>query len=171
MSVGERSSPRARELRVEPARQRRVDNASYREPVRGEPQADPALLVEIPRLVEGARDDRVEPHVHLVLRPEVLLDPLHPLEVGAAAAAAVGEDVGQDEDAALFQDRVRPGRDGAVRSLADQPRPDAPGVGLGDDLLERAGREDVAVEEEELLGADRLGVREALERAGLARNR
>src|SRR5262245_18216041 len=51
-------------------------------------------------LPERAPHDVDQPAVHLVLGPEELLRVLHPLEVRHRDAAGVGEDVGDDEDAA-----------------------------------------------------------------------
>ena len=85
-------------------------------------------LRDPPRLVERARDDVVQLRVHLVLLPEVLLEALHPLEVGDDDAARVREHVGQDEDAALVEDLVGRRRHRAVRALADDLRPDLVGV-------------------------------------------
>ena len=44
--------------------------------------------------------------VDLLLLPEVLLEALHPLEVGDDDAARVREHVGEDEDAAVLEDLV-----------------------------------------------------------------
>ena len=75
-------------------------------PVRGHAHARPDPLARLPRLLERARDDVVQLRVHLVLAPEVLLEPLHPLEVGDDDAAGVREHVGQHEDAAVLEDHV-----------------------------------------------------------------
>ena len=84
------------------------------------------MLVSCLRVVstslEGARDDLVQPRVHLVLLPEVLLQALHPLEVRDDDAAGVREHVREDEDAALLEDLVGGRRGRAVRALADDPR-------------------------------------------------
>ena len=45
----------------------------------------------------------LEALVHFVLFPEVAVAILHPLEVRRGDAAGVGEDVGNDEDAALAE--------------------------------------------------------------------
>ena len=125
------------------------------------------LLVHVPGLVERAGDDVAELRVHLGLLPEVLLEALHPLEVRDDDAARVGEDVRQDEHALVLEDLVRGRRDRAVRALADDLRLHLVGVVGGDHLLERARREHVAVEQQQLLVGDLLGALEAGERAGL----
>ena len=123
--------------------------------------------VDVPGLLERLVDDLLELGVDLVLLPEVLLEALHPLEVGDDDAARVREHVGQDEDALVLEDLVGGGRGRAVCALADDLRLDLVGVLLGDHLLEPARGEDVAVEQEQLLVRDRLDVGEPLERAAL----
>ena len=54
--------------------------------------------------LEGFAHLGLEPLVHFLFRPEVPVAVLHPLEVGRRHAAAVGEDVRHDEDAALVED-------------------------------------------------------------------
>ena len=89
------------------------------------------------------------------LLPEVLLQALHPLEVGDDDAARVREHVRQDEHAVRVEDRRR-------RASSARSRPpsrcgaNAVGVLLGDHLLERARREHVAVEHEQLVVRDRV---------------
>ncbi len=95
-------------------------HALHREPVRRHAQARLHRLSRLPGLLERARDDVVELRVDLLLAPEVLLEALHPLEVRDDDAACVREDVREDEHAAILEDRVRCGRHGAVRALADE---------------------------------------------------
>ena len=94
--------------------------------------------------------------------PEVLLLVLDPLEVGDGDAAGVGQDVGDDEDAALAQDRPRPrawsGRWPPRRSM---PAVDAVGVVGGDLALERGRDEDVAGHLQDVRAADGLAAGEA----------
>ena len=142
-------------------------DALHGQAVGGEPQGQLALLVQLPGLVERARDDRVEARVDLLLGPEVLLQALHPLEVRDDDPAGVGEDVGEDEDASLLEDLVGLGSDRAVRALADDRGLDAVRVLGRDHLLERAGSEQVALQLEQLLGVDLLGAGEVAERAVL----
>jgi hypothetical protein len=59
-------------------------------------------------------------------------------------------------------------RDRAVRALDDDLRLDLSALSRRDHLLERARREHVAVEQQQVLVRDRLGAAEAAERAGLA---
>ena len=84
--------------------------------------------VDVPGLLERLVDDVLELGVDLVLLPEVLLEALHPLEVGDDDAARVREHVGQDEDALVLEDLVGGRRGRAVRALADDPRLDLVGV-------------------------------------------
>ena len=105
--------------------------------------------------------------VHLVLLPEVLLEALDPLEVGDDHAAGVREHVREDEHAPVLEDLVGGGRRRAVRALADDLGLDLVRVVRRDHLLERARREHVALEQEQLLVRDRLRVRSARQRAGL----
>ena len=74
---------------------------------------------------------------------------------------AVGEDVGDDEDAALVQVLVRVGRRRAVGAFDDDLRADARRVVHRDLVLERGRNQDVDVELEELLVGQRLGAGEA----------
>ena len=80
------------------------------------------LALRLGRLAERARDDVVQARVHLLLLPEVLLQALHPLEVGDDDAAGVREHVREDEHAAVLEDLVGRRRDRPVRALADDPR-------------------------------------------------
>ena len=122
---------------------------------------------QVPRLVEGLADDVVEVRVHLVLLPEVLLQALHPLEVRDDNAAGIREHVREDEHAAVLEDVVGGRGRGPVRTLDDDRRLDLVRVVRGDHLLERARREDVAVEHDELLVRQRLRALEACQRARL----
>src|SRR5918996_3571834 len=160
-----RVTPRG--LRIEATRDGRLGDAAHTDAVRRDAQAHAALLVRVPGLAEGARDDVVQPLVHLFFLPEVLLEALHPLEVGDDDAAGVREHVGQDAHAAVLEDLVCLGRDGAVGALADDARLHLRRVLTRDHLLQRAGREQVAVDDEELLIRDRIAAAEALERPGL----
>ena len=150
-----------------PRDDRRLGDALHREPVGSDAHRELAALGRVPGLVERAAHDVVELRVHLDLLPEVLLEALHPLEVRDDDAARVREHVGEDQHALVLEDRVGRRRDRAVRALADDRGLDLVGVLRGDHLLERARREDVAVEQQELLVGDRLGVLEADERAVL----
>ena len=69
---------------------------------------------------------RLEALVHFLLFPEVAVAVLDPFEVRRRDAAGVGEDVGNDEDAALVQLLVGLGRRRAVGALGDDLRLDAP---------------------------------------------
>src|ERR687895_2301207 len=124
-------------LRIEPTRDGGLRHAADADPVRGDAEADPALLVRVPGLAEGAGDDVVQPLVHLFFLPEVLLQPLHPLEVRDDDAAGVRKHVGEHDDATVLEDLVGLRRDRAIRALADDARLDLRGVIARDHLLER----------------------------------
>src|SRR4029453_10654945 len=104
-------------LRIDAAGDRGLRDALDGQPVRREAHRDVLRLVERPGLVERARRDVVQLRVHLVPLPEVLLEALHPLEVGDEEPAGVAEDVREDEHALLLEDLVRGRRDWAVRAL------------------------------------------------------
>ena len=143
----------------------RLRDALHRDPVGGHAEARRVALARVPGLLEGTSDDVVELRVHLVLAPEVLLQTLHPLEVRDDDPARVREHVGEHENASLLEDRVGARRHRAVGALADHRRLHAVGVRLGDHLLERARREDVAGKLDELLV--RHGIRVARARRAL----
>src|SRR5919204_1917747 len=109
-------------LGIEPARRRRLGHPLHGDAVRGHAHARLARLPGRPGLVEGAHDDVVQLRVHLGLLPEVLLEALHPLEVGDDDAARVRQYVGEDEHALVLEDLVRGRRERAVRTLADDVR-------------------------------------------------
>ena len=113
-------------------------------------------------------DDLVQTGVDLVFLPEVLLQALHPLEVRDDDAAGVREHVRKDQHAVRFEDVVGGGRDRPVRAFDDHLRLDLRGVLLGDDLLERARREHVAVDRHELLVRDAVAALQLGERAAVA---
>ena len=80
--------------RIQPPRHRRLRDPLDGQAVGGHPHA------HVPRLVDAARSRRtllstisLSLRVDLVLLPEVLLEPLHPLEVGDDDAAGIGEHV------------------------------------------------------------------------------
>src|SRR5436189_6071111 len=124
-------------LRIDAARRGGLRNPLNGEAVGAEPHRNVAVLVDGPGLVERARDDVVQLRVHLGLLPEVLLEALHPFEVGDHDAAGVGEDVRKDDDALVLEDLVRARRDRAVRPLDDDLRLHLVGVLRRDHLLER----------------------------------
>src|SRR5215218_2706849 len=157
----------SRTLGIETSRHGRLGDALHREPVGGHPHARSLLLLRHDRLLEGAGDDVVEPLVHLFLLPEVLLEPLHPLEIGDDDAARIREHVREDEDAPVLEDLVGGRRDRAVRALADDTRLHVGRVLVRDHLLERARGQHVALEQQELVVGDRVGGRVPLEHAVL----
>ena len=93
--------------------------------------------------IEAADHDVLEAVVDLVLRPEEVLQVLHPLEVADGHATGVREDVGDDGDAAFLEDRVGLGGSGAVGCLDDEAGLDAVGVGMGQLAFQGGGDKDV----------------------------
>src|SRR5712672_327580 len=69
-------------LGIQAPRHRRLGDALDGQAVRRQPHAQVARLVHVPRFLERLVDDLLELRVDLVLLPEVLLEALHPLEVG-----------------------------------------------------------------------------------------
>src|SRR5690242_18843844 len=69
-------------LRIQPSDRARLGHPAHGDAVRRDPQRYAPCLVQLPRLAERAADDLAQPLVHLGLRPEELLEALHPLEVG-----------------------------------------------------------------------------------------
>ena len=103
----------------------------------------------------------------LVAAPEEPAEILHPFEVRDGDAAGVREDVGQDRDAPLGEDRVGLERGRAVRAFRDQPRLDPVRVLLGHLILARGENENVAGKLEQLLVRDPRPRLPVLERAVL----
>src|SRR4029079_9846054 len=126
------------------------------------------LLGELQHVVEAPRHDVVEPFVDGGFGPEIAAAILYPFEIGHRYAAGVGEDVRDDEDALLLEDRVRTGRGRTVRALANDLRAHLPGVTARDDVLERRRGGHVHVERKQISIRERLAPREALERANRA---
>ena len=94
---------------------------------------------------------------------------LQPLVVADDDAARVREDVGDEVDALLGEDRLGGGLGRAVGALDDELDVERLGLGDADLELERRRDEDVGVGREELLARDRLGARVAGDRAGALR--
>src|SRR5690606_20693626 len=109
-------------------------------------------------VVERPRHDLAEAADYLVLRPEVLLDVLDPLEVAHGDAAGVGEDVGDDEHAALPKDPVGVQVRRVVGAFDDDLRLDERRVLAGYRPLHSSGNQDVARHEEQVRTRDVVGV-------------
>ena len=99
------------------------------------------LLRVVPDSLEVVLHDRDEAAVVLFLGPEESGEVLYPLEVGADDSAAVGEEVGNDEDAAFVKDRVAFGADRSVRAFDDVFALEFVGVFVADNAFEGAGKE------------------------------
>ena len=88
---------------------------------RGLPQGDAELVGQVPDAVECVFELLGELVLDLVPAPEQPSEILDPLEIGDGDAAGIRQDVREDDDAALGEDRV--GVDGRrpVRPLRDHP--------------------------------------------------
>jgi hypothetical protein len=118
------------------------------------------LLATAQTRPKGADHDLLKPGGDLALPPEVVRQPLDPLEIGHDDTSGVGEDVRDQRDAALTQDHIRLGRRGAVGSLGDDQGLHALCVVLAE-LRAHGGRdEDVAGLLEDVGVRDRVGVGE-----------
>src|SRR5579864_784751 len=147
-------------LWIDASDRRGVGDALHGQRIGGEPHVDPLVDRRVEDLVEGARDHVVQLGVDLLLLPEEGLQVLHPLEVGDDHTARVGDDVGDQEDAALVEDGVRLGRDRRVGALCDEPRPDASRVLVGDLVLHRGGHQHRDRKLEQLRVGDGVGLLE-----------
>src|ERR1700675_2764130 len=154
-------------LRVQPADLVGVGHAADAFHERGGAQVHVVFLRGIPHPCERAGHDLLQAGDDLALLPEVELEPLDPLEVGDDDAARVGEDIGDDDDAAAPENRVGFGCGWAVRALDDDLRADLVGVVLADLGARGRGHQDVAGLLEEIVVGDRVGALEAHDAAGL----
>src|SRR2546423_12716156 len=94
-------------LWIDATSDRGLGDALDRQSVGGDAHRYVARLRRLPGLVERTADDVVQLGVHLDLLPEVLLEALHPLEVGDDHTAGVREYVGEDQPAPILEDRIR----------------------------------------------------------------
>src|SRR5262249_27020588 len=102
--------------------------------------------------------------VDLLLAPQELLNILHPFEIGDGDAAGVAEDVGDDEDIAVFENRVGLRRGGAVGALGEDAAAQLGGVLRVDDALEGGRHQDRARCRQQLFARDALGLAELRQR-------
>ena len=86
-----------------------------------------------------------------------MLKVLDPLEVRADDAACVCHHVRDHVDALLMEDLVGDRSRGAVRSLDQHPGVDPVGVALVDHAAERRRNQHVALDGDQVVGADHLG--------------
>src|SRR5437764_15442498 len=82
-------------LGIEATRDRGFGDALDGEAVGGQPHRRRPVGPRRPRLLERALHDLVQPRVHLVFLPEVLLQALHPFEVRHDDATCIREHVGK----------------------------------------------------------------------------
>src|SRR5262245_53737789 len=148
-------------LGIEPADLMRVCDAADTLHEGGRAQVHAFFSGCVPHPREGPRHDLLEPGDDLGLLPEVELQSLHPLEIGDHHAAAIGEDVGDDHDAAGLEDGVRLRRGGTVGALYDDARVDARGVVLADLRADGRGHEDIARLLQDVRVGDGVRTREA----------
>ncbi len=111
---------------------------------------------------EGGLEHGLESGDDFALGPAVVLEVLHPLEIGDRDATGIAEHVGDDEDIATsVEDAVGLWSGGAVRTFGEDAASQLGGVFAGDDAVEGAGGEDVARLLEEQGGIDGFRLFEA----------
>ena len=109
-------------LRIDPAQPVHRRDARDRQHVRRRAHVHLVALRELEHRLEAALHDLAESLIHDLLGPEVAAAVLHPLEVRDRDAARVGENVGDDEDPLLLENRIGGRRGRTVRALADDAR-------------------------------------------------
>src|SRR6266566_2023647 len=144
---------------------RRVGYPLHGDRVRGQTHVDALVHRGMKDVVERARDDVVQLRVDLLLLPEESLEVLHPLEVGNDHAACVGDDVWDQEYAAVVEDGIGVGRHRCVGTFGDQARPDPRSVVRRDDVLSRRRHQHCHRQLEELRVGDVVRFLEARDAA------
>src|SRR5947209_14478221 len=157
--------------RVDPPRLERARDLADRGHHRRLPERDRLLFRHGPHAVECIGHLVGELDANLVAVPEQPAEILHPLEVGHGHTAGVREDVRDDGNATVGEDRVGLERRRAVRALDDELRMHAAGVFAGELVLARRDDEHVACELEQLVVRDPLAAVVTGERAVLGRVR
>src|SRR5258708_9456961 len=140
---------------------RRVGHALRRERIGRQAHVDALVDRCMEDLVEGPRDDVVQLRVDLLLLPEESLEVLHPLEIRHDHAARVRDDVRDQEDVPVVQDRVVLRRDGRVSSLCDEPGTYPSGILLIDLILHGCRHQNRHRQLEELRAGDAVRLLEA----------
>ena len=98
---------------------------------------------------------------HLVERPLLVFEILHPLEITDHDTAAVRDDVRQDHDAPLLEQVVGTRRDRRIGRLHDQFRPHGGCIVFTDLAFQRSRDEYVAVAGDQVFVGDRLRLGQA----------
>src|SRR4029078_9239264 len=119
-------------------------------------QRDLFALGRRPDPVDGARHDLLKTRDDLALPPEVVLEPLHPLEVRHDDPARVGENVRNHPHPALVEDRMCLRGGGPVGSLYDEGGLHPIGVPLVDLRSDRGRYEEAARLLDQVRVRDRL---------------
>src|SRR2546421_3535888 len=135
------------------------------------PERDRLLFRHSPHAVECIGHLVRELEANLLAVPEQATEILHPLEVGHGYTAGVREDVRDDGNATVGEDRVGLERRRAVRALDDELRVHAAGVFAGELVLARRDDEHVACQFQQLVVRDPLAAVVPRERSVLGRVR
>src|SRR5437660_1373477 len=152
-------------LWIDPSNHRRVGNPLHGKRVGGQAHVDSLVHRGVKDVVEGARDDVMQLGVDLLFLPEEGLEVLHPLEVGDDHASSVGDDVGDEEYAAVVQDGIGVGRDRRVGAFGDQAGTDPRSVVRRDDILGGGRHKHCDRQLEELRIGNAVGLLEARDAA------
>src|SRR5262249_37070807 len=100
--------------------------------------------------------------------PEESIQVLDPLEIGYGHTAGIGENVGYTEHPVFVQDAVGGWSDRAVSSLGDDAGLDRRRIFAGNLVFERGRDQDVAINLEQCLSTDCIGVAKPGNRTGLS---
>src|SRR5947209_7654990 len=117
--------------------------------------------------MERRAEDPVEALIDGGLVPEIPPAILHPLEIAYRDAAGIRQDVGDDKNALVIEDGIRPGGRGAIRTFADDLRLDLSRIAGGDDVLYGRRDQHFDIERQQVLLPDRFSSGESLEVAML----
>src|SRR3972149_5539548 len=168
------SASEGERLYIEPHGLREYATVYYRlrhprdgEHVGRQPHGDLLGFSVVEHVVEALDHDLLELLVDVLLRPEEVLNVLHPLEVGYRHAAGIGDDVGHQHDTAPIEDAVRLRGSRAVRALDDEPGFHSVGVVPGDLVLDGGGYENVARQLQQFVASDLVNVPHPLQAAVL----
>ena len=123
--------------RIYASHTRVIGHSIYRQHVGCGPGIDGVLVGVAAQIIEARDHGLLQPLIDDVLPPEIAHPVLHPLEVADGDAAGVGEDVGDDEDPLVVEQRIGGRRRRPVRALGDDAGAHAVRVLAGDDVLQR----------------------------------
>src|SRR5690349_4616074 len=150
----------------EPADESRFGDTADGESHSGGARRDVVLAHGVEHFVEGADNDSLQAKIHLLGIPEQAFLVLDPLEIADGDAAGVGENIGQDSDAAARENFVRVRRGGTIRGFRNDTRLHDLGVIQRDDVFKRSGNQDVAFHGEQVVVGDARSAGHADDGAG-----